>query len=379
MDERGLRPGIDFDAIVAHERAVIECMRELRVYGCRVPQDVSILGMGDLEGGRYISPPLTTLRVSPYDMGWHGVKVLMRMLAGESVPNAVELPTQVMIRQSCGCPETVVQHAVSDGVGRPGKLRKGVSTLLESRTAKATLAHEIAGLIGESVKNLTIDHITLLVDAFMTSLDESASADNRPFLAVLENILQQVSVDEDGLIWQEAISILRRCLLPYVNTRVQQRAEDLWQQARIMAASLALRAQAYQVFQADQQVQQLRSIGAALLTSFDVQKLMAVLADGLPKLGVAGCYIALYEDPQTNRSPLPVSEWSRLILAYNEEQGSIELAPGGLRFQSQQLIPNDLLLDGEYSLVVEPLTFMNDQLGFVVFNVSRKSLRDGSV
>jgi signal transduction histidine kinase len=91
---------------------------------------------------------------------------------------------------------------------------------------------------------------------------------------------------------------------------------------------------------------------------------MDVVAQELPQLGIKSCYISLYDGEE-----IP-AEWSRLILAYDEE-GRVELETGGRRFPSHQLVPRGLLpCDRRYAMVLEPLYFRDDvQLGFALFEL----------
>lgn len=69
-------------------------------------------------------------------------------------------------------------------------------------------------------------------------------------------------------------------------------------------------------------------------------------------------------------------EWSRLVLAYNQGE-RVELEEGGRRFSSCQLVPVGLLSqERRYTIVVEPLYFREDQLGFALFEMGP---RDGIV
>ena len=190
------------------------------------------------------------------------------------------------------------------------------------------------------------------------------------FLLTLENILRQVvTVGGDVAAWHGAISALRRNELPYLDNQARSRSEDLWGQARVVIGDMAQRAQAYKQLQAERQSEALREIGQALITTFDVARLADVLAERLPALGIASCYLSLYENPALSL------EQSRLILAYTE-QGRAELEPDGRRFPSRQLAPEDLLPQRRYSLVVEPLYFRDEQIGFVLFEIGP---REGAV
>jgi PAS domain S-box-containing protein len=128
--------------------------------------------------------------------------------------------------------------------------------------------------------------------------------------------------------------------------------------------------------QTEQQARTLREIETALLTTFDVADLTDTLAQNLPRLDIPSCYLALYEDPQPYRYPQPAPEWSRLVLAYTE-QGRVELEPGGRRFRSCELVPEGVLLqERQYNLVVEPLYFQENQLGFILLEAGP---REGAV
>jgi putative methionine-R-sulfoxide reductase with GAF domain len=107
-----------------------------------------------------------------------------------------------------------------------------------------------------------------------------------------------------------------------------------------------------------------------LIATFDVEGLVDVLAEGLPRLDIPSAYLSLYEDPE---SP---AEWSRLMLSY-DENGRAELETEGRRFPSSQLAPEGTLpQERQYSIVVEPLYFQEHQLGFVLFEAGS---REGSV
>jgi signal transduction histidine kinase/AraC-like DNA-binding protein/CheY-like chemotaxis protein len=133
---------------------------------------------------------------------------------------------------------------------------------------------------------------------------------------------------------------------------------------------VAQRAQAYQQLQAEQQAEILRDIGQALITTFDIDKLTDVLAQRLPQIGISSCYLALYEHPSESL------EQARLVLSYTE-QGRVDLGPHGRRFPSRQLVPADLLPQRRrYSLVIEPISFRAEQIGFVLFEIGP---RDGTI
>jgi signal transduction histidine kinase/DNA-binding NarL/FixJ family response regulator len=108
----------------------------------------------------------------------------------------------------------------------------------------------------------------------------------------------------------------------------------------------------------------LNEIGSALITTFDVDGLMDVLAQELPRLGIPGCYVSLYENPRQ-----PAGQ-ARLVLAY-DERGRLESQVADCRFAAPLLIPSEILpQERRYSYVVEALYFREEQLGFALFEES---------
>ena len=173
----------------------------------------------------------------------------------------------------------------------------------------------------------------------------------------------------DVAAWQDAISVLRRRLLPHLSQPERCEVEDLFNQARVLIGEAAQRTQAYRQFMAEQQSDMLRDIGRALITTFNVDKLADVLAEQLPQIGIHSCYLALYDNPAVSL------DFAHLIMAYTEH-GRVDLEPGGRQFPARQLVPPDLLPDRRYSYIVEPLFFREEQIGFVLFEAGP---RDGSV
>lgn len=100
LDKRNL----DFDAFVAvNDDMATDVMQVLQARGYRIPGDIAIAGFDDHEISRYLSPPLTTARQPLSDLGKLAVELLITQLDGKEVPAKVILPTELVVRQSCGC------------------------------------------------------------------------------------------------------------------------------------------------------------------------------------------------------------------------------------------------------------------------------------
>jgi LacI family transcriptional regulator len=82
-------------------------MDAIRNRGLRVPDDVSVIGFDDIPQASLVRPALTTIRQPLEKMGRVATQVLLDMLEnpGKGVER-IELPTQLVIRNSCCEPST---------------------------------------------------------------------------------------------------------------------------------------------------------------------------------------------------------------------------------------------------------------------------------
>ncbi len=71
--------------------------------GLRIPQDVSVVSLGDPVFAWHHVPPISTLRVDLQQAGDTGSQLLLARMAGDdAAPRCVTLPCQFVERQSCG-------------------------------------------------------------------------------------------------------------------------------------------------------------------------------------------------------------------------------------------------------------------------------------
>ena len=363
LDENQLRPRIDFQAVLAvSDLLALEALKALQTRGIQVPGEVALSGFNDSTESRLSTPPLTSVSLPFAEQGTRAVEMLLAQLNGESVSEKVLLPSQLVIRQSCGCPSSAVVQAAArlaavEGLDFPNALAAFRENALAEMNA---VVPEGGGQTAASVKQL--------LDAFQADLQAAPAG---CFIPTLEKILAQAATSGNELsAWQGLISALRRQALPYLAPPARALAEDLFGQARIVISEATQRMQIYLQWQTERQTALLQEIGQALITTFDIAKLTDVLAESLPRLKIASGYLALYEQPAFSL------EYARLVLAYTE-RGRVSLEIGGRRFLSRQLLPEGMLpSDRRFSFVVEPLYFRDTQIGFSVFEIGPY---DGSV
>jgi DNA-binding LacI/PurR family transcriptional regulator len=75
--------------------------------GKHCPEDISIIGMDDIELASVRQPGLTTVRLAIDRCGSLGVEVLLQTMAGDKVPSVANLDSQLIVRGSTAPPRTV--------------------------------------------------------------------------------------------------------------------------------------------------------------------------------------------------------------------------------------------------------------------------------
>lgn len=105
--EKWLKQDIQLDAIFAgDDDAATGVITAIRHTGKRVPEDIAVVGFDDIYISQYLSPPLTTIRAPIEQAGYTAAQQLIRLIHQELVESLILLPTSLIVRRSCGCPET---------------------------------------------------------------------------------------------------------------------------------------------------------------------------------------------------------------------------------------------------------------------------------
>jgi LacI family transcriptional regulator len=106
------------DAVVAaNDQMAIGVLRSLTAAGVRVPEQVAVAGFDDIFPARLCEPPLTTVHQPMGMLGERACDRLLKRIATPSLPPQVELlRTELVLRQSCGCPPgTLIRRPVERG------------------------------------------------------------------------------------------------------------------------------------------------------------------------------------------------------------------------------------------------------------------------
>jgi DNA-binding LacI/PurR family transcriptional regulator len=91
--------------VLTNDRLATRALRLLQRTGVNVPEQMSVVGIGDTDDATSTSPRLTTIAVPRSDMGILAVRRLADLLAGTALPpSRTELYVHLVVRESSGPP-----------------------------------------------------------------------------------------------------------------------------------------------------------------------------------------------------------------------------------------------------------------------------------
>jgi LacI family transcriptional regulator len=102
--QRLLHRGVSFDAVFAgDDDSASGALALLLSAGFRVPQEIALAGFDNSPLANYLTPPLTTINAHIQQAGYTAALQLVRLLLSGQADLITMLPTEMVIRRSCGC------------------------------------------------------------------------------------------------------------------------------------------------------------------------------------------------------------------------------------------------------------------------------------
>jgi LacI family transcriptional regulator len=88
----------------ANDAMAIGALRIALEAGKRVPEDLALISVDDIELARHVSVPLTTMHINTHRLGVLAARRLLELIRNPAdSPVIIQVPTELTIRESCGC------------------------------------------------------------------------------------------------------------------------------------------------------------------------------------------------------------------------------------------------------------------------------------
>lgn len=408
--KQGMKPGRDFEAIIAvGDNVAIGVLESLQRNGIKVPDEVKVGGFNGSNEALFSNPPITTVAMPFTGMGEKATEVLLSAIKGNPVENSYGYAAKLVVAESCGCTSEALKSAIytrerllgADRSSAKKMLKKrvseniqiamgGVSSLLTEREwvkktidvllAKVSTHHTATS---DVLKFFEL-HIPRIMSAFAETVDkdaESAYALGNTLLVLLN---EYIKISKEFEVWSILTSVYRQEVLERLsgNLIAYTNAENLFQLIRVTIAEFNERIQKSTTNDNVKQEKALRDVGSALLTTYNIDDLLTIIANAMPKIGIPGIYLVLYNDCKYTPENKMIPERSRLVLAMSDKK-RINLPENGVEFETSDILPDKYLPSGDSpSLVVFSLHFQDAFIGYIVFQSSKvnpafyHSLRD---
>jgi len=86
---------------VASDVVAMGAILAIKEAGLRIPQDIAVVGFDDIPLAEFYDPPLTTIHLPAFGLGWAGGERLIRIIQGEGLSDAsLLLESKLITRQS---------------------------------------------------------------------------------------------------------------------------------------------------------------------------------------------------------------------------------------------------------------------------------------
>jgi signal transduction histidine kinase/DNA-binding LacI/PurR family transcriptional regulator/DNA-binding response OmpR family regulator len=388
--EHILASGTLFTAVLAsNDRSAIGAMQALSNAGLRVPQDIAVIGFDDrFEAAAHV-PSLTTIHYPAFEEGYQGLVLLLDYIEGRvKGVRTVQVPTWLVIRESCGCLSWVPTVGTSaslmpqgapasptaadsrssgpahpePGVGEPDEREEEIGSWIVQTMTR---------IMSAEMHHLSLDEIRCmcqnLVKAFLLSLEQG---DGTVFHLAVQQTLQRVSLlDDDVHAWQTAVSILRDNISALLEMTphplARRQVEDILDQARIAISETTQRQYARQLIHQTEVAYQVSRMSAQFLAARDEADIFDALSKNLPGVGIQHAAMAFYVPEEKDPVAWSVLQTAHVADALHPAEESYR------RFPTRQFPPEGLYPEDEtFNLALLPLRVQEDVCGFVAFDAS---------
>ncbi|WP_439659601.1 substrate-binding domain-containing protein [Lentzea sp. HUAS TT2] len=359
------------DAIAAaNDEFALGAVTAVQEAGLRTPEDVAVVGYdnhtcirsNDL-GYQSVSPQastgsvhrrvnidagtpaLTTVRAPFHEMGRRAAELAHALIRGEPTPALEVIPAELVVRRSCGCIPS------GNGVSAPAH---GELAVPEHGTTEAVAAN-LRQSLGPRSAVLPERWAERLIGLFLDAGLPGGSGGR--FLGELAEYLRDSArAGCTAQSWWAPLFYLRRFALERGTD--QAAIEDLWLRVQLMVADVVERERTFEYLLHERQDQTVREAGQRLIVSRNAAELTEALVQELPRLGIPGCHVMTFE---------PDHEWASPLVSYEKRELRPERA--ALTFRSSMLTPHRIDRPAPGSFVVAALFGIEEQLGFVLFEV----------
>jgi len=350
----------------------LQCMKE---FGKQVPEEIALIAIDENLDAEAQNPPLSTIHLNTFELGVQAFEQLLRLIDSEdnSAQNftlpAISIPSKLIKRRSCGC-ETA--KALFDF---PFELLTKEPIDHNLHESAQNFADPILYKPEHLNRSLSVPKISKLIlqPLFKKLFETDAIPEQNSFIKQLETILDDYeALNGDPVALQNLIVSLRFRLFnpipnippdyPSNSAALDRQQIEINLQDVLLLINERIRRQSARIKVREAYLDdQLGSMTAELLTSLQEEDILKALASHLSDIGIQWAWLAIYEN--VDGDPFASTQiWQK--------------AQSGEGFTSTQFptctfpLPELLSNFSTYQMVLVPLVYQDNQVGYVAFDAS---------
>ena len=328
--------------------------------GIRIPEDLAVTGFNNQYQGISSPTPITTINLEYFRRGYMAVELLIDRIENPGLkPEVIEMPTSLVIRESCGCFEREITESIFSESAR--KLDEDAS----EEEARAFLFSRVNEIFPEE----THERKTELVEAVFDDIwrEPEPPSTLKWFRKFLGDENSRVSENKQGEIGhQRKVSLLRQAALEVAgeNEQMRHRIEEISGSLRVLC-SVRADYERLSVSKTSHLFNSITQTAIAFASVSSGKNLKSILQSNLPKLSIRSMALALNERMSSEIGPARVE-----ILIPESEDGTRKIALPH-RVPEPHLFPKSLFpTQRRHSTVLEILRHDDKFFGYAFLEMS---------
>ena len=327
-----------------------------------VPDDVAVTGFNNQYQGITSSPPITTIDLEYFKRGYMAVETLInKIMNPKSKAQIIEIPTSLIIRESCGCFEDEILEAEES----PEKQKSmNVSDDASEEEARTFLSERVNSIFPKENHGRKEE----LVNAIFEDLYEKFSPPKT--LCWFRHFLSGERGNHfKAAFCQHKVSQIRSCLLALAGSNEEQRfrIENITSQLRVLC-SVTSDYESSSQHESPYTFNNITQAAIHFASATTGKQMQSTLKSHLSELGIPGIILSLSDNMTTDLETSNVE----LILPEPSNYERISLP---YRISDEANFPKSFFPQKErYSVVLEILYYNERYFGFSFMQMNTKNM-----
>jgi signal transduction histidine kinase/DNA-binding LacI/PurR family transcriptional regulator/CheY-like chemotaxis protein len=346
-------------------------MSRLRELGYKVPEDIAVTGFDGFNLNKFFHPHVTSVRQPFLELSKKAFEILLDAIHGKKVPELVILPTELEIRNSCGChPLPVVNPDIYPSIREIS--REWVPGQEEIFPVGEIYPH-LSDMFDLSAREK--GPFSRWLHKFLTTVNNylTGSIDiSRLLYLFLDDFYEHCFPLYSEGFWLNVLAVVKEELISHVQDKfLCFKMEILFQEVRVLLREYFTEMNIFEFPLSFWSNSDLTFISHSLMTTTHIADLKTSLINNLPVLKMKHCYIAEFKGKVDLKDEITFSLPRQVeILLAVRDQKELQFSDHKNIFSTRDLIPGHLFPQERYTLTTMFLDIDENRSGYVIFGSS---------